>query len=227
MGKRAHCRDLSRKGPQGAHHRSGACGSHQAAEMTGRTIRNRICSGPAGGLDLHGEGRGLGGLRAGAGWARQGGRRHRLRGAGLRAAGETSRNDPWGQRSRPGPGLKGLTGYYTHESLERSRAGDHRSPLDLRKVRDSTGASGKETSLPGSQRLQAGVLLCWGDGTAPWPPASQKLWAGSEEGESGRAITGNPGNPPCTDNLMEHPSVPHGQEMPASHRQIQAPVSLH
>lgn len=54
---------------------------------------------------------GLGGLRAGAGWARQGGRRHRVRGAGLRAAGETSRKDPWGQRSRLGPGLKGLTGY--------------------------------------------------------------------------------------------------------------------
>ena len=45
--------------------------------------------------------------------------------------------------------MKGLTGYCTHESLERSRAGDQRSPLDLRKVRDSTGASGKETSLPG------------------------------------------------------------------------------
>lgn len=41
--------------------------------MTGQTIRNRICSGPAGGLDLHGEGRGAGRAegRGGVGQARR------------------------------------------------------------------------------------------------------------------------------------------------------------
>ena len=117
--------------------------------MTGQAIGTGSALGLREGWTCMGKAGGLGGLRAGAGRARQGGRRHRVRGAGLRAAGETSRKDPWGQRSRLGPGLKGLTGYCTHESLERSRAGDQRSPLDLRKVRDSTGASGKETSLPG------------------------------------------------------------------------------
>ena len=82
---------------------------------------------------------GLGRLRAEAWWTRQGGRRHRVCGAGLRAAGETSRKDPWDQRSRLGPGLKGLTGYCTHERMERSRAGDHRSALDLRKVSERQG----------------------------------------------------------------------------------------
>lgn len=86
---------------------------------------------------------GLGRLRAEAGWTRQGGRRHRVCGAGLRAAGETSRKDPWDQRSRLGPGLKGLTGYCTHERMERSRAGDHRSALDLRKVSERQGHQGR------------------------------------------------------------------------------------
>lgn len=86
---------------------------------------------------------------------------------GLRAAGETSRKDPWGQSSRLGPGLKGLTGYCTRESLERSRAGGHRSALDLRKVseRQHRGiGKRRETSLLGrdgglSEGLQAGVFL--------------------------------------------------------------------
>lgn len=110
-------------------------------------MRNRICSGPVGGLNLHEEGR----L---AGWAEGRGRGlgpARRQETGLRTAGETSRKDPWGQRSRLGPGLKGLTGYCPHESLERSRAGGLRSAPGLRKV------SSRQHRASG----RGGRLHCW------------------------------------------------------------------
>ena len=92
---------------------------------------------------------GLGGLRAGAGgWARHGGTEAGDRAEGCR---RDQQEGPWGQRSRLGPGLKGLTGYSTHESLERSRAGGLRSALGLRKVSERQHrASGR-----------GGRLHCW------------------------------------------------------------------
>ena len=100
-------------------------------------------------MDLHGEGRGAGRAegRGGVGQAR----RQETSGAwgGAQGCRRDQQEGPLGSKKQAGPWVEGADRLCTHESLERSRAGDQRSPLDLRKVRDSTGASGKETSLPG------------------------------------------------------------------------------
>lgn len=75
--------------------------------MTGQTIRNRICSGPAGGLDLHGEGSGAGQAegRGGVDQAR------RQETSGLWSGAQGCRRDqqegPLGSKKQAGPWVEG------------------------------------------------------------------------------------------------------------------------